>query len=140
MGNSSCQIRADRKGVALVEFALVAPIFVLFIIGVLKIGRAMVVAGQVTNASREAARVASFDSTKQSATVTDAADAFLSKVGVTGATTTVAPNPPSSAKDGETVSVTVSIPYNQVRWLPASFFLGGKTLQATTVMCRLPAP
>ena len=122
----SCQIRTERKGVALVEFALVAPIFVLFIIGVLEIGRAMVVAGQVTNASREAARVASFDSTTKTETVTAAANAYLSKVGISGATTTVSPNPPSSAADGASVTVTVSIPYNQVRWLPASFFLGGK--------------
>ena len=132
--------RSARRGVAAVEFAIIAPLFVLFAIGLIEIGRATMVLRWITNASREAARVASYDSTKQTATVTAAANAYLSNEGVSGATTTVSPDPPSSAADGQSVSVTVSIPFNQVSWLPKPFLLSGKTLQATTVMCREPAP
>ena len=131
---------SERCGLATVEFALVIPVFLLFAIGIIEVGRANVVLGWVTNASREAARVASFDSTTQTATVKAAANAYLGNVGVNGATITVAPDPPTSAADGQSVSVTVSIPFNQVSWLPNAFFLGGQTLQATTVMCREPAP
>jgi Flp pilus assembly protein TadG len=132
--------RSERSGLAAVEFALVAPIFVLFAVGIIEVGRANVVLGWITNASRQAARIASFDSTTQTATVKAAANTYLSNVGISGATTTVSPDPPATAADGQSVSVTVSIPFNQVSWLPKAFFLGGQTLQATTVMCREPAP
>jgi Flp pilus assembly protein TadG len=132
--------RTERAGLASVELALLIPVVLLFAVGIIEVGRANVVLGWLTNASREGARVASFDSTTQSATVTAAANAYLNNVGISGATTTVSPNPPSSAADGQSVSVTVSIPFNQVSWLPRAFFLGGQSLQATTVMCREPAP
>ncbi len=132
--------RSDRSGLATVELALLIPIVLLFAVGIIEVGRANVVVGWLTNASREGARVASFDSTTQTATVTAAANAYLTNVGISGAKTTVSPDPPKTAADGQSVSVTVSIPFNQVSWLPKAFFLGGKTLQATTVMCREPAP
>lgn len=130
----------SRKGAALVEFALVAPIFLILIAGVIELGRAIIVQQLLTNASREGARVAGYDSTTQTSTVSSAVSNYLSTVSISSATTTVSPNPPSLAADGQSVSVTVSVPYTQVSWLPNTFFLGGQTLQATSVMCRQPSP
>ena len=83
--------RTERSGLATVELALLIPIILLFAVGIIEVGRANVVLGWLTNASREGARVASFDSTTQAATVTAAANAYLSNVGISGATTTVSP-------------------------------------------------
>jgi len=130
----------NRRGVATVEFAIVLPVFLLIIVGIIEIGRAIAVVQMLTNASREGARVASFDTTSQTSTVTAAVNTCLSNDGISGATTTVSPNPPSGASNGQQVSVTVNIAFAKVSWLPSPFFLGGQSLQATTVMCRQPAP
>lgn len=124
----------------MVEFAVVSPLFLLLIVGVIEIGRAVEVVQILTNASREGARTASYDSTTQTATVTAAVNSYLSNAGINGATTTVSPDPPSGAGDGQPVSVTVSIPFVDVSWLPSPFFLGGQSLQATSVMSRQPMP
>jgi hypothetical protein len=51
-------------------------------------------------------------------------------------TITINPNPPSNAGFGEPVTVTVSVPFDQVSWLPSPMFLGGTDMSATTVMRR----
>lgn len=54
----------DRgRGQALVEFALIAPIFVLLLVGLFDVGRAVFAFHTVNNAAREAARVAIVDQT-----------------------------------------------------------------------------
>jgi Flp pilus assembly protein TadG len=123
-----------------VEFAIVAPIFLTLIAGTIEVGRAIVVVQLLTNASREGARVGGYSTTTSTSTVTAAVNSYLSGVGISGATTTVTPSPPSQAASGSQVSVVVSIPYDSVSWLPSAFFLGGQTLSATSVMCREPAP
>ena len=132
--------KSRRRGAAIVEFALVAPVFLILITGVVELGRGIVVQQLLTNASREGARIGGYDTTTSTSTVTTAVNSYLTNVGISGATTTVSPNPPSLASDGQSVSVTVSIPFTKVSYLPAPFYMGGTTLQATTVMCRQPAP
>lgn len=132
--------KQSRRGAAVVEFALIAPVFLILILGSIEFSRAVIVQQEITNASREGARVGSYDSTTAASTVTSAVSTFLSNVGINGATVTVSPNPPSNATDGQPVTVTVSIPFNSVSWLPTPVYLGGQTLQATSVMCREPSP
>src|SRR6516225_8190508 len=129
-----------RRGAAIAEFAVVAPVFLTLIVGTIELGRAVVVVQLLTNASREGARIGGYDTTTATSTITSAVNTYLSNEGISGATTTVSPSPPSLAADGQQISVTVSIPYNNVSWVPTPFFLGGQTLSATTVMCREPAP
>ncbi|HVW02052.1 MAG TPA: TadE/TadG family type IV pilus assembly protein [Planctomycetaceae bacterium] len=132
--------RHSRRGAAMVEFALVSPLFLCLIVGIVEVGRAVVVQQLLTNASREGVRIASYDSTTQTATVTSAVNAYLSNVGIKGATTTISPSGLSSLADGQSVSVSVSVPFTSVSLLPTPILLGDKTLQATSVMCREPAP
>jgi len=133
------QKKSSRRGAAIVEFAVVAPVFLNLFVGTVELSRAIVVQQLLTNASREGARVGGYSTTMSTATVTSAVNTYLSNEGITGATTTVSPNPPSLAANGSPVSVTVSIPFNNVSWLPSPFYLGGQTLSATSVMCREPA-
>lgn len=50
--------RTDRRGQALAEFALVLPVVLLLIFGLIDLGRAVFLANSVTNAAREGARFA----------------------------------------------------------------------------------
>jgi Flp pilus assembly protein TadG len=47
-----------ERGQSLVEFALVLPVFILVVVGILDLGRAVYAYNTISNASREAARVA----------------------------------------------------------------------------------
>jgi Flp pilus assembly protein TadG len=123
------------RGAAAVEFAIVAPIFFLVVLGIIEFGRMAMVEQVITNAAREGARVGVIDdSTRQM--VEDKVRRYLASAGINGATIDVEPDPPSSAGYGESVTVTVSIPFDDVSWLPNPFFVGGKTLTAQAVMRR----
>lgn len=52
-----------RRGQAMVEFALIVPIFVLLLVGLFDAGRAVYAFNTVNNAAREAGRVAIVDQT-----------------------------------------------------------------------------
>jgi Flp pilus assembly protein TadG len=127
--------RKNRRGAAVVEFAVVAPLFFLLVFGMIEFGRMVMVQQVITNASREGARIGVLDNTATS-DVTNAVNTYLQSASITGATVTVTPNPPSSAGYGAPVTVNVSVPFNQVSWLGTPMFLGGSTLQASTVMRR----
>ncbi len=127
--------RRNRRATAAVEFAVVAPVFLLLVFGMIEYGRMVMVYQVLTNASREGARVAVLDGAT-TASVTSQVNTYLSNGTITGATVTVTPNPPSTAEYGDPVTVTVSIPFSQVSWLPSPMYLGGKTLTSSTVMRR----
>jgi Flp pilus assembly protein TadG len=55
--------RPERRGQALVEFALILPVFVLVLVGLFDAGRAVFAATTVNNAAREGARQAIVDQT-----------------------------------------------------------------------------
>lgn len=52
------RIFSERRGVAAVEMALVAPLFMLMVLGIIEFGRYLMVGQLVTNAAREGARMA----------------------------------------------------------------------------------
>lgn len=127
--------RRNRRGAAVVEFAFVAPVFFLFVFGMIEYGRMVMVQQVITNASREGARIGVLDGSTTS-DVTTAVTTYLTNSSISGATVTVNPSPPSNAGFGQPVTVTVSVSFNQVSWLPTPMFLGGKTLTSSTVMRR----
>jgi Flp pilus assembly protein TadG len=118
-----------------VEFAVVAPLFFLLVFGMIEFGRMVMVQQIITNASREGARVAVLDGATATE-VTTAVENYMASVSLPSVNMTVTPDPPSSAGYGDPVTVVVSIPFDQVSWLPTPMFLGGTTLSATTVMRR----
>jgi len=118
-----------------VEFAVVAPVFILLVFGMIEYGRMLMVQQVLTNASREGARRAVLDGTLTS-DVEAVINEYLASGSVSGASISVTPDPPSSAGFGEPVTVAISVPFDQVSWLPSPMFLGGKQLSSTTVMRR----
>lgn len=130
--------RRNRQGASAVEFAIVAPVFLLLVFGMIEIGRAIMVQQILTNASREGARLAVLDSqTALAAEVTSKVTTYLQNSGVTGATVTMNPAEPTSAAYGDPVTVTVSVPFSKVSWLPAPWFMSSSAqLKSSTVMRR----
>jgi Flp pilus assembly protein TadG len=136
--------RKRRRGAAVVEFAFVAPVFILLIVGMLEFGRMVMVKQILTNAAREGARKAVLDGTTTSDVVSTVTSYMNdAQITVTSADIVISPSNPASAAYGDPVSVTVSLDFSRVSWLPASmlaqFLPTGKTditLTATTVMRR----
>lgn len=127
--------RKNRRGAAVVEFAIIAPIFILLLFGIIEFGRMVMVQQLLTNASREGARKAILDGAT-TAEVTMIVQDYLNNSSIQNASVTVAPDPPSDAAFGDPVTVSVSVPFSQVSWLPSPMYLGGTTLSASTVMRR----
>ncbi len=127
--------RKKRRGAAAVEFAVVAPIFLLLVFGMIEYGRMVMVQQVLVNASREGARKAVLDGSTQQ-DVVDVVQQYTNSASIQGVTISVTPADPQDAAFGDPVTVTVSVGFNQVSWLPSPMYLGGKTLSATSVMRR----
>jgi Flp pilus assembly protein TadG len=121
-----------HRGVAAVEFAIVAPIFFMMVIGIIEIGRAMMVQQVLINASRVGARRAVMLSSDEQSVI-DAVTEYAAGVGVNGVVADVSPNPATAAA-GQPVTVNVTIGFEQVSWLPAPWIMGGRDLASSSVM------
>jgi len=108
------------------------------VLGMIEIGRAVMVQQVITNASREGARLAVLPGVS-TADIQSRVDNILSSQTISGAAVEIldenggATNPLDAAY-GDIIQVRVSVPFSEVSWLPASKFLSGRTLSATTVM------
>jgi Flp pilus assembly protein TadG len=127
-------LRKGRRGAAAVEFAVVLPIFIILVFGMIEYGRMVMVQQVITNASREGARRAVLDGATTSA-VQSSVTTYLTNAQISGGSATVSPDP-STANSGDPITVTVNIPFSSVSWLPSPMYLGGKTLSASTTMRR----
>ncbi len=122
-----------RIGAALVEFAMVAPLMILFTLGMIEIGRMTMVKQILVNISREGSRLATLpNSTNQ--TVQSSVQTLLSGSGIRGATISVSPSSIATAPSGSMVSVAITVPAQNVSWLSTPLFMAGKNVQAATSM------
>ena len=142
---------SHRRGSAIIEFAVVAPILMTFILGIIEIGRLVMVAQVSTNASREGVRYAA-QGKANSATVETYVRDYLADAGLTGtaaggnsavAITTeylagdgwTATDNPSALAAGTPVRTRVVVNFNRQSWLPAQFFVGSNAqVQGVAVM------
>ncbi len=120
--------RAKRHGAHLVEFAVVAPVFFLFVIALVDIGRGMMVNSILANAARAGCRVGTLPGKANSdiqATVTQT----LSATSVANPTVIVQVNgvtaDASTAQTKDLITVTVAVPVTSVSWLPVQWFVSG---------------
>lgn len=119
-----------RKGAVAVEFAVVAPVFFLFIFGCIEFGRLNMLHHAADNAAYEAARHAIVPGAT-SAEAKDRANATMDVFGVNGATVTIVP-----AKLGlndDQLTVTVEIPLDQNSWILPRF-TGGRNVEGTSTL------
>jgi Flp pilus assembly protein TadG len=125
--------------------ALVLPIFVAVVLGIIEFGRAMMVGQMVTNAARESTRLAIIDGSTNTSVTTWVKDFLQSSIGVSSADVTVqitvvaAPGNPSpgnqigNALPRDLVTVRVEVPFDKVSYIPGNY-LNGKKLSAQSSM------
>jgi Flp pilus assembly protein TadG len=124
--------RGLRRGAAVTEFAIVAPVFFLMVIGFLEFGRALMVQQVLINASRVGARQA-ITTGATTGEVQSAVQEYTEGVAVPGVDVAISPDPASAAV-GTAITVTTSVDFGEVSWMPSPWFLGGKTLTASSRM------
>ena len=123
-----------RQGAAAVEFAVVAPVFILLIVGMVEVGRGLMVQQILTNAAREGARQAIMEGATKSSVETIVTN-YLSGSSISGGTVVVAPDPPSDAAPRDPVTVTISVPVSSVRWmLMSKYFPDSSEFSAEATM------
>lgn len=113
--------RAD-KGAAAVEFALVVPILLALILGMMIFGRAYQVQSSLSMAAREGVRVMALDPDHETAPAITAAQQAASSLGVTGAVSATASGCTSTVTDA-----TVAVTHN-FNFLGVSLNLSGKAV------------
>lgn len=114
---ATLRCRRTRRGQAVVEFALVLPVFLLLLFGALEFGRVFVRLHLMTNAAREGARVGSLPGSTED-DVQDTASDRMTRVGLSGdefVTTVVAEDQDgvereslAVAQQGDRIQVTVT--------------------------------
>lgn len=132
---------APRCGAAAVEMALVLPVFITVILGMIELGRGIMVAQLLTNAAREAARSAIIDGSTNSSvsavaqnSMASAANISASDVTVTITTSTSGGgNSVANAQPQDLITVNLSLPFSKVSWLPPKY-MAGKNLTAMSAM------
>jgi Flp pilus assembly protein TadG len=115
-----------------VEFAIVAPVFFMLVVGMIEIGRAIMVQQVLINASRVGARQAAMLTSSEDAVI-DAVEDYVTGVGLANVETTVTPDPATAAA-GAAITVDASVDFADVSWLPAPWFMGASTLTSSSVM------
>lgn len=119
---------ARRQGATALEFAIVAPIFFLFVLGLIELGRGIMVRHMLANAARQGCRLGIIEGTSNTQ-ISNAATAALAPTGISSDTVTVQVNDGSSdaayAQAGDEITVVVSVPMQNVSWVPNLRFLSG---------------
>ena len=131
---------ARRRGTAAVEFAVVAPVVLLFVFGAIESGRAMFLQHVAVNTARSACRQGIL-APSSNATIQSTATTALNAIGVKGGTTVIlvggdAGRDANSASPGDLIDVTVNVPYGPNSWLPLPMYLGEKSLVGRVTMSK----
>jgi Flp pilus assembly protein TadG len=125
----------NQEGASLVEFSVLAPLFVVLLFGLVEFGLSIYSKGVISNASREGARFGVVFSTPRKTTgeITAKVQEFLTKSGFTDTANINVTG--AQGASGSPLSVTVAYPYN-FQVLPAfvSGLAGTVNLTSNTVM------
>ena len=128
-------IRGKDRGAAVVEFALLLPLLLLLLFGIIDFGRALNAQITITQAAREGARLVALNQPNVVSRTQAAA------VGLSGVTVTVVTSCPPGAGPGANADVQVSYPFTFITPIGAiASFFGGSgsgsplTLTAQGVM------
>src|SRR5262249_23278390 len=121
---------------ALVELAVVFPVLLTIIMGMVEMGRLGMVAQLMTTAARDGCRVAVINAKTQT-DVENRISSVLTSGGIKKYTISYSPATWTSVKASDSsnfISVTVTTNYSDVTWLPSVWFLkGAKVTGAATL-------
>jgi len=124
-----------RRGAATAELVIVVPLYLLMICGTLEASRVCSVSEILTNVARDGCRVAVANG-KTNADAQTRMTTLLSNAGITGySTPVITPANVTTSAMGSTVTVTISVQFRRVTWLPISYVMSpSMNLSGTAVM------
>jgi Flp pilus assembly protein TadG len=122
----------SRRGAAMVDTALVVPVFLFFVYGMIETSRLGLTAQLVTDAAREGCRVAVIDGMTQS-NVDTMVQEVLNSGGITTYTSAITPGF-STLKLGNKVTLNISVNYSDVSWLAPPPYFGSTTICASATL------
>lgn len=107
--------RSARRGSLLIELAIVLPLFLMLIMGLLEYGWILLKSQQITNAARQGARIGARPAAT-SADVDAAVANAMSVAGLSGSgyVVTITPGDPAGLASGELFTVAVSVTYSNI--------------------------
>ena len=130
-----------RTGAAMLEAAIVLPILIMLFLGIIEMGRVMMLNQVATNAAREGARLAIVPGASNAA-VTTAVNNYLDNAGVSGSSRSVVVMNQSDVAttvdaipSKESVTIRISFPYSSNTW-GFTRIMAGKTLVSEVTMRR----
>lgn len=127
----------SRRGTAAIEFAFVAPVFFLFVFGLIELGRMVMVQQALTNAAREGCRTAvlatTVDSAQVDAAIRDYLESVVGDASNLGKVRVTVPQGLDSTASGTDLTVSVEVDYTDVSWLPMSHLNLTPTIAAQQV-------
>src|SRR5262245_22726128 len=154
----SCPIKAQRlwpfakqpsrrRGVSCVEFAVLSPLLLLLILGIIDLGQFINVGQSTSNASREGARVAVRRTTTNVSKVQTAVTNYMTEmhpglpssavqVNVFQGANAVTGGDIATVAEGVPVTVQVTVQFEPGRWLKGLPFLNNRTLTNSSIMRR----
>jgi len=137
-----------RSGAAAVEFAFVAPLLLLLVLGSIDLGRGIMVVDLLSHAARAGCRVGVLGGYGNS-DINNAVSTALASANISGASSPaidvlpqatqvwVSPGDAGTAQAGDAIRVTVSVKYQQVSWLAFTWFLSpSASLSSAVVMTK----
>lgn len=114
--------------------ALVMPLFLLIILGIIEFSRVGMVLQMLTTAAREGCRAAVIDGST-AADVRGRIEQELQGTGIP-VPSSVVPTPTNwqTAPQGTPITVSLSVSYDQISWLPGSPFFGSAVLSSSATL------
>ena len=134
---SAAPQRTKRRGTAAVEFAALAPAFFLVVLGLVEVGRCFMVQHLLLNAARQGCRTGILPgngTTQVKDTVKTALNPSSISTQNVNVTVNGASADPQSANHGDTVTVTVSVAFTDVSWLPFTSYVSGNLSAQYTLL------
>ncbi len=127
----------SRRGLSIIEAAIVFPLLLLFLLGVIEYGWMMLKNQELKNASRHGARVGVRE-IATNAQVTAAVDQIMGDAGMSGSgyVITLTPADVSTVAPGSTITVHISVPYANVGLTGTPFLPTPTSLIEETTMVK----
>ncbi len=122
-----------RSGAAAVELAMVMPIFCTLIFAQIEAARLGMVTQMLTIAARQGARVAVIPGKTQT-DVQAAVNAVLNNTNIPVGTVTPSPSTWQTDAGGTAITVSLSVPYNQVSWFGTPMYFGSTVLKGSATL------
>ena len=129
--------RPAQSGLVSVELALLLPLLFLLTFGLLEYGWMFLKAQEITNAARQGARIGAVpDATNVDVQTTITNLMNAAGMGTSGYSVTIAPGSVDILSPGDTLTVTLSVPYSNVGLIGISLIPVPGTLTGSTSMAK----